>query len=89
VADEAVLNTVHKIYEKSKKIPLFENVALNRHKQVTGCQRRDVLFSKGLANQPRVKETNVLARLQKLLSVKGMRGRMPCLCVVLRITFLW
>jgi len=63
-------------------IRVKENVVLDRHNPFC-CVR-------GQLNQPRVKETNVLGRLQKLLSVKGnMRGRIPCLCVVLGITFLW
>jgi len=48
------------------------------------CSVRDRL------NQPRVKDTIVMASLQKLLSVKGnKRGRMPCLCVSLGIKFPW
>jgi len=38
----------------------------------------------------RVKKIFLLPHLQKRLCVKGhMRGRTPCLCTLLRITFLW
>jgi len=40
-----------------------QNVVLDRNKQVTGCQRKDFFSVEAWLNQPRVKETNVLASL--------------------------
>jgi len=68
-----------------------ENAVLDRNKQVAGCRRWDDLFCTGPTESAyRVKETNVLAGLHKLLTVKGnMRGRIPYLCTILGFTFIW